>query len=169
MKSIFRPATLGGIEAASRNLPNYKATAETMLGALVKLDDVNKTFTTVASVDEAKVAKYAVWQYLNADAYSVLGEGSNYHTVKAGEFGRLIYLPALVGFKHGVEIGGDIIATGTYEVGDTLVANKDGKYEKAIDASDYAISLVIREIIEEYDFTRYICEVVTDNASSTSI
>lgn len=169
MKSIFRPATLGGIEAASRNLPSYKATAETMMGALVTLNDTAKTFTAVASVAEAKAAKYAVWQYLNADAYTVLGDGSNYHTVKAGEFGRLIYLPALVGFKDGVEIGGDIIATGSYAVGDILVANANGKFEETADASEYAISLVIREIIEDYDFTRYVCEVVTDNASSTSI
>lgn len=159
MKSVFRIATLNGIET-SKNVPNYTATAETMLGALVALNDADKTFTTVASEDEAKASVYAVWQYLNADAHSVLGEGSNYTTLKEGQFGRLLYLPALVGLKDGVEMGGDIIATGTYAIGDILVANASGTYEKTADATGYAVSFVINDIIEEYDFTRYICEIV---------
>lgn len=157
--SVFRPATLGGIEM-SKNIANYKATAETELGALVKLNDATKKFTAVASVAEAKAAVYALWQYPNADFSSVLGTGTNSHKVSADEFGRLLYLPALVGIKDGVEIGGAIIATGTYAVGDILVANAAGKYEETADATGYAISLVIREIIKEYDFDRYICEIV---------
>lgn len=159
MKSVFRPATLGGIEA-SKNVPNYTATAETMLGALVKLDDIAKTFTAVASADEAKATGYALWQYPNADAHSVLGEGTNFYTVKEGQYGRLLYLPALAGIKDGIEMGGDIIATTGLVLGDILVANADGKYEKTADAAGYAVSFKINDIIEEHDFTRYICEVI---------
>lgn len=156
--SVFRPYTLGGIET-SKNVADYKATAETKLGALVKLDDAKKTFTTVASADEAKAAVYALWQYANADFSSVLGKGTNYHNINAGEFGRLLYLPSLVGIKEGVEIGGDIIAEGTYNIGDTLVVNESGLYA-AGEATGYAVSFVIRDIIDEYDGKRYICEVV---------
>lgn len=165
--SVFRPATLGGIES-SKNVANFKATAETKLGALVKLNHEDKEFTTVASVSEAKNAVYALWQYASAEFHSVLGTGTNYHNIKAGEFGRLLYLPSLVGIVDGIEIGGDIIATGTYAIGDVLVANASGLYEKTADASEYAISFVIRDIIDEYDGKRYICEVngVTDFSSS---
>ena len=166
--SIFRPATLGGIET-SKNVANYKATAETEIGALVKLNDTAKEFTTVASEGEAKAAVYAVWQNQDADFASVLGSGTNYTTVKAGEFGRLLYLPTFVGLKDGIEMGGDIIAAGTLAVGDTLVANSAGKYAKTEDDSTYAISFVIREIIEETDFPRYICEVTIPEASATSV
>lgn len=166
--TVFRPATIGGIEM-SKNVANYKATAETKIGALVALNDATKKFTTVSNTGEAKAAVYAVWQYLNADAHSVLGKGSNFHTVKADEFGRLLYLPALVGIKDGIEMGGDIIAEGTYAIGNTLVADANGKYVKTEDASGYAISFVIRDIIEEYDFPRYICEIVIPATDVVSV
>ena len=157
--SVFKIYTLGGIES-SKNIATYKATAETKMGALVSINETNKTFTAVSSANEAKAGVYALWQYANADFSSVLGKGTNYHNLGAGEFGRLVYLPSLVGIKEGVEIGGDIIATGTYAVGDVLVANASGLYESTDDASAYAVSFVIREIIDEYDGKRYICEVV---------
>lgn len=160
--SVFRPATLGGIET-SKNIANYKATAETKLGALVKINDADKTFTTVSSEDEAKAAVYALWQYPNADFSSVLGKGTNYHNIAKGEFGRLLYLPSLAGIKDGVEIGGDIIATGTYAKGDILVAGANGTYGKVEIATGYAVALIIRDIIDEYDGKRYICEISTDN------
>ena len=157
--SIFRPYTLGGIET-SKNIANYKAAGETKLGALVKLDESKKEFATVASEAEAKASVYALWQYANADFSSVLGKGTNYHNIKEGEFGRLIYLPSLVGIKEGVEIGGDIIAEGVIALGDTLVANASGLYEVTQDATGYAVSFIVRDIIDEYDGKRYICEVV---------
>ncbi len=169
MKNVFRPATLGGIEV-SKNVANYKSTAETSLGALVILNDTAKTFTTVSSTDLAKEGVYALWQNPNADFHSVLGAGTNSYKVGAGEFGRLLYLPALVGIKDGIEIGGADLIVGTgHEVGDILVANAAGKYAVTGDASEYAISFVIRDVIEEYDFTRYICEVVLGEDTIISV
>ena len=158
--SVLKIATLGGIEM-SKNVGTYSATANTEIGALVKLNDSAKTFTTVASTQEAKEATYILGQATNADFNSVLGKGTNYYVVSAGEMGRLFYLPAFVGIKEGIEIGGDIITTGvSYTVGDTLVAAATGKFVKIADATGYAVSLVIREIIKEYDFDRYVVEIV---------
>ena len=156
--NVFRPATLGGIEV-SKNVANYKSTAETALGALVILNDNAKTFTTVASVEQAKEGVYALWQNPNAENHSVRGDGTNSYKLGESEYGRLLYLPALFGIKDGVEMGGDIIV-GTHTKGVILVANAAGKYEATGDASEYAISFVVQDVIEEYDFTRYVCEVV---------
>lgn len=157
---MLKMNTVGAVEKAV-NVGTYSSTAETEIGALVVLDDTAKTFTAVASLSDAQAAEYVVCQYLNADANSVLGNGTNYATVASGEKGRLVYLPSLVGLKESIELGGDVVTEAEYAVGDILVADSTtGLYVAIADATGYATSLVIREIIEDVDFDRYVCEVV---------
>ena len=47
--SVFKIYTLGGIES-SKNIATYKATAETKMGALVSINETNKTFTAVCHI-----------------------------------------------------------------------------------------------------------------------
>lgn len=156
--SVFRPASLNGI-ATGKNVANYKASAEMELGTIVALNDETKVFSPSAS------GEYAVWQYADADAH-IRGLGTNFAKVAKDEFARLVYLPALVGLKDGVEIGGAVVAeTGAIAVGDILIADDNGKYIKGVIAT---IGFKVVEIVEEHDGKRYICEVVLeDNSTST--
>lgn len=147
--SVFRPASLNGI-ATGKNVANYKADADMELGTIVSLDDATNTFTADAN------GEYAVWQYADTDA-NVRGLGTNYAIVKEDTFARLFYLPALVGLKDGIEIGGEVVDTTTaITVGSTLIANANGKYEVGTATK---LGFKVIEIVQEHDFPRYICEV----------
>jgi len=154
--SVFRPASLNGI-ATGKNVADYKASAKMELGTIVALDDTTKTFAPSAT------GEYAIWQYADADA-NIRGLGTNYTVIEEGTFARLVYLPALVGLKDGVEIGGEVIAeTNAIAVGDVLIADTNGKYVKVpAGAATYVVAFKVTDIIEEHDFTRYICEVVAN-------
>lgn len=154
--SNFRPASLNGI-ATGKNIANYKASAEMELGTIVSLNDETKVFTPDAA------GTYAVWQYADADAH-IRDLGTNSAVISADEFARLVFLPAFEGLKDGIEVGGTVIAeAGEIAIGDTLVADANGQYVLVgAGAATYNVAFKVTDIIAEHDFTRYICEVITN-------
>lgn len=122
-----------------RNVGNVKAPAELKNGFLVTYDRVKGTI----ALPTATTAKKELWLVMNEkEPVEFVGSTDDY-VIATGEFTRIFDTATMKDVV--LEINDTILATdySTITVGDTLVANANGKFEKSSEVTGYTVTFTV--------------------------
>lgn len=136
----FKPLTIGGFKAV-KNDPTTVAKVDLIQGQVVVLDK-QAGEAKLPVLDETKGKSLHIVANIDVEPEFVFAK--NEVEVKIGEHVLGYDLESLVGLE--IELGGGALKEEVRAKDDKLVVGLDGKWEKALDVTGYALYLEVTEL-----------------------